>query len=408
MQRFYEITPVSNTLLSISKVDELIRMVQIASEGVENIRTVQALTREKTFYDSFVAHLNGPYKQALIQTQYHSVSYAFAQCVIFFLYAACFRFGGYLIEIGDTSPLNVFKVFFAITFCGMTLSWATAYFPDFIKARFSAALIFKMMREKPVIDNMSAAGLKEQLEGNVTLKDIQFSYPSRQNVQILRHLDLKVEKGQTVALVGPSGCGKSTIVNLLERFYDPIGGSVLYDENDLKILNLQSLRQQVSLVSQEPVLFNCSLLENISYGLTDVRYDKVTNAAKMANIHSFILGLPEGYQTKVGERGVMLSGGQKQRVAIARALIRDPKILILDEATSALDTENEKLVQEALDRAREGRTCIVIAHRLSTVQNATKIAVIKHGRIVEEGSHSDLVNKRGIYYSLTEKQNLLR
>jgi len=201
--------------------------------------------------------------------------------------------------------------------------------------------------------------------------------------------------------------GKSTVVSLLERFYEPLSGMIQVDGKDISKYSVKDIRSQMALVSQEPILFDRSIKENIVYGLKENEYteDSIQKAATLANISGFISELPNQYDTRVGEKGTQLSGGQKQRIAIARALIRNPKILFLDEATSALDTESEKIVQDALDRAREGRTCIVIAHRLATIVNADCIAVVNHGEIVEMGTHNELIGKRGTYFKLTEKQN---
>ena len=232
---------------------------------------------------------------------------------------------------------------------------------------------------------------------------------------------MSVKPGQTIALVGPSGCGKSTIIKLLLRIYECSGSvsillrvayyqfnilQILLDETNIKDLNLQWLRNQIGVVSQEPVLFNVSIAENISYGKEGATMDDIQTAAKTANAHNFISELPDGYDTLVGEGGIQLSGGQKQRVAIARALVRDPKILLLDEATSALDTESEKVVQDALDKARKGRTTIIIAHRLSTIQTADVIVGIDNGHVVEMGSHSELMKKEGLYYQLVLSQTI--
>jgi len=206
--------------------------------------------------------------------------------------------------------------------------------------------------------------------------------------------------------VGPSGCGKSTSVSLIERFYNPEEGQILLDGIDISSLNLNWLRRQIGIVSQEPILFGTTIKQNIAYGKENGKAtdEEVQKAAIQANAHKFISALPSGYETDVGEKGSQLSGGQKQRVAIARAIIRDPKILLLDEATSALDSESEKIVQHALNNARAGRTTIVIAHRLSTIQNADKIAVVDHGVIVEEGTHFELLAKKGLYYSLVNQR----
>ena len=217
-------------------------------------------------------------------------------------------------------------------------------------------------------------------------------------------MSLKVEVGQTVALVGPSGCGKSTVVQLIQRFYDADSGEVLVGGVNVKELNLKWLRSQIGMVSQEPVLFDTTIAENIRYGREEASLEEIMEAAKKANAHDFITSLPKGYDTNVGEGGTQLSGGQKQRVAIARALVSNPRILLLDEATSALDTESEAVVQEALDKAREGRTTIVIAHRLSTIQNADTITSIESGRVVEVGTHAELLQRKGLYHNLVEAQ----
>jgi len=246
----------------------------------------------------------------------------------------------------------------------------------------------------------------DNVSGQVQMDRIHFSYPTRKDVPILRGFDAVIQPGQTVALVGQSGCGKSTCIQLLQRFYDPHSGTISVDNHDVQPLNTASLRHHFGIVSQEPVLFNRTIAENIAYGdLTrSIAMDEIIDAAKNANIHSFIQSLPLGYDTMVGQKGGHLSGGQKQRVAIARALIRNPKILLLDEATSVLDSESEKVVQEALDRARQGRTCITIAHRLSTIQNADHILVVHQGQVHEQGKHQDLLKLKGIYYHLWNVQ----
>lgn len=230
---------------------------------------------------------------------------------------------------------------------------------------------------------------------------MRFAYPMRPDHEVYTGMNLTIPAGKTVAFVGPSGCGKSTAVQLIERFYDPSAGAVLLDGTDIKDLKVSWYRQQIGLVSQEPVLFGGTIRDNISYGKPGASSEDIENAAKLANIHWDIVGkFPDKYDTQVGEGGIQLSGGQKQRIAIARAIVRDPKILLLDEATSALDTKSERVVQEALDgllKARQ-RTTIVIAHRLSTIRHADKIVVFTDGRIVEEGTHEELIARAGGHY----------
>lgn len=255
---------------------------------------------------------------------------------------------------------------------------------------------------KYVIDSSSDAGLKPtSVDGEIMFDNVTFSYPTRPENNVFNGMSLTIKAGQTVALVGPSGGGKSTTVSLLERFYDPTSGSIMLDGKDLKDLNVQWLRDQIGLVSQEPVLFARSIRENIAYGLPGATDDQIVAVARAANAHDFISKFPEGYDTHVGDKGAQLSGGQKQRIAIARILLKNPKILLLDEATSALDSESEYVVQQALDDVlgSGNRTTIIIAHRLSTIRNADVIAVVKDGRIVEQGSHDELMARSGSEYS---------
>ncbi|KAK3108334.1 hypothetical protein FSP39_005774 [Pinctada imbricata] len=376
---------------------------KVAVESVENIRTVASLTKEDTMYRLYLSQLEIPYKSALKKLHGSALAFSFSQSVIFFAYAAAFYFGAYLIRENEMTFEDVFKVFSAIVFGAMAVGQASSFAPDAGKAATSAAHIFFLLDATPEIDSYSEEGEKpDHVSSAVKFQNVRFRYPTRPDVEVLQGLDVGVEPGETLALVGASGCGKSTTVQLMERFYDPEEGNVTLGAKNIKSMNVQWLRRQIGIVSQEPILFDASIAENIAYGdnFRDVSMDEIITAARNANIHNFISSLPNGYDTNVGDKGTQLSGGQKQRVAIARALVRSPKILLLDEATSALDTESEKIVQEALDKAREGRTCIVIAHRLSTIQNADKICVIKHGQVTEQGRHSDLMGKQGIYYRL--------
>uniref|UniRef100_A0A8C0FWQ6 Uncharacterized protein n=1 Tax=Chelonoidis abingdonii TaxID=106734 RepID=A0A8C0FWQ6_CHEAB len=373
---------------------------RISTEVVENIRTVASLSSEDAFCERYNASLNGPYRDSLTKALLYGLTYGIAQCATYFLEAAIFRFGGWLIA-------NFFRAFFTVLFGAMNVGQSTSLAPDFGKAKVSAQRIFQFLDRKPLIDSYSEEGTKlSKFDGNTEFRDIHFIYPTRPEAQVLQGLSVKVNKGQTLALVGSSGCGKSASIQLLERFYEPVAGQGFADGLDTKSLYLQWLRSKLGIVSQEPILFNCNIAENMQYGDNSrvVSQEEVEEAAKAANIHTFIENLPEKYNTRVGDKGAHLSGGQKQRIAIARALVCKPAVLLLDEATSALDTESEKIVQKALDDARKGRTCIIIAHRLTTIQKADVIAVIHNGKVVEQGTHSQLLAKEGHYYALVNAQ----
>ncbi|CAF1190149.1 unnamed protein product [Rotaria sordida] len=280
-----------------------------------------------------------------------------------------------------------------------------------IAASISAAeAFFDLFDRKPTIDNASTEGQElVDFRGEIKFDQVKFIYPTRPTSVILNKLQLNIKPSQHVALVGGSGCGKSTIIQLLERFYDVTSGKILIDGIDIRKLNLQWVRSHFGLVSQEPVLFDLTIAENIAYGLENVSMEDIINAAKRANIHQFIEQLPQNYETKVGLKGSFLSGGEKQRIAIARVLLRQPKVLLLDEATSAMDSHNEQIVQEALEQAERedpSRTSLIVAHRLSTIRSCDLICVLERGHIVESGTHTELTQRRGAYYKMLPHDNL--
>jgi ABC-type multidrug transport system fused ATPase/permease subunit len=262
--------------------------------------------------------------------------------------------------------------------------------------------IYHLLDTQPDVAEAPAAKVLPTIQDRIEFAGVHFAYDADQ--PILTDVSLSAKLGELVAIVGPSGAGKTTLVNLIPRFYDPSRGAVLIDGVDVREVTLHSLRAQMGIVTQETILFDDTIANNIAYGRSDIDPSRIEEAARLANAHEFITALPEGYQTRIGERGVRLSGGQRQRIAIARAILKDPPILILDEATSSLDAESERVVQEALDRVMEHRTTFVIAHRLSTILRADKILVLKDGTIVETGTHASLLVRQGIYAQLYETQ----
>lgn len=376
---------------------------QVSSEALSNIRTIAGLAKEKQFVSQYERQLEAPYKAAKKKAHVYGICFAFAQCVIFMAYAASFRYGGFLVNNEGLQYMIVFRVISALVISGTALGRASSFTPDYAKAKIAAAQLFKLLDRIPKISISDPDGQQwEDFKGKVEFKGCRFTYPSRPDIQVLRGLEVSVSPGQTLAFVGSSGCGKSTSVQLMQRFYDPDDGQVLIDGRPSGGISVSFLRSQIGIVSQEPVLFDCSIAENIQYGDNSrpVSMEEIIEASKKAYLHDFVMTLPDKYETQVGAQGSQLSRGQKQRIAIARAIVRNPKILLLDEATSALDTESEKTVQAALDKARQGRTCIVIAHRLSTIQTADIIAVMSQGVVIEQGTHEELMAKRGAYYKL--------
>uniref|UniRef100_A0A8D0SRX6 Bile salt export pump n=1 Tax=Sus scrofa TaxID=9823 RepID=A0A8D0SRX6_PIG len=376
---------------------------QITNEALSNIRTVAGIGKEKQFIEAFESELEKPYKTAIRKANVYGFCFGFSHSIVFVANSASYRYGGYLIPNEGLHFSYVFRVISSVVLSATALGRASSYTPSYAKAKISAARFFQLLDRRPAIRVYSSAGERwDSFQGQIDFVDCKFKYPSRPDVQVLNGLSVSVRPGQTLAFVGSSGCGKSTSIQLLERFYDPDEGKVLIDGHDSKNINVQFLRSNIGIVSQEPVLFACSIMDNIKYGdnTKEIPTEKVIEAAKQAQLHDFVMSLPEKYETNVGSQGSQLSRGEKQRIAIARAIVRDPKILLLDEATSALDTESEKTVQVALDKAREGRTCIVIAHRLSTIRNSDIIAVMSQGMVTEKGTHEELMGKKGAYYKL--------
>ncbi|EEC79641.1 hypothetical protein OsI_20863 [Oryza sativa Indica Group] len=378
---------------------------QVAHDAVSSIRTVASFCAENRIMKAYYKKCEAPVRQGIRQGIVSGLGFGISFFVLYSTYALCFYVGAKFMLDGKATFTEIFRVFFALLMATIGVSQTSAMGSDSAKAKASATSIFAMIDRESKIDSSSDDGMVlANVAGELELHHVCFSYPSRPDIQIFRNLSLRIPSGKMVALVGESGCGKSTVIALLERFYDPDSGTVTLDGVDIKNLKVGFLRQQMGLVSQEPVLFNDTVRANIAYGKEgDATEEEIVAAARAANAHQFISALPGGYDTCAGERGVQLSGGQKQRVAIARAILKDPRILLLDEATSALDAESERAVQAALESVMVGRTTVVVAHRLSTIRGADVIAVLKDGEVVATGGHEELMAKKdGVYASLVE------
>ncbi|KAG8385354.1 hypothetical protein BUALT_Bualt03G0034400 [Buddleja alternifolia] len=376
---------------------------QVANDAVSSIRTVASFSAEDRVMKMYEKKCEAPMKQGVRLGIVSGASFGLGAFALYCTNAFCFYIGAVLVQHGKASFGDVFKVFFALTMSATGVSQTSAAAPDVNKVKESAASIFNILDSKPKIDSSSDEGtMLDSVKGDIEFQHVSFKYPTRPDIQIFKDLCLSIPSGKTVALVGESGSGKSTVISLIERFYNPNSGQIFLDGVEIYKFKLSWLRQQMGLVSQEPVLFNETIRANIAYGKRgDVTEEEIIEATKAANAHNFISGLPQGYDTNVGERGVQLSGGQKQRIAIARAILKDPKILLLDEATSALDSESERIVQDALDKLMVNRTTVVVAHRLTTIMGADIIAVVKNGVISEKGRHDSLMKiKDGTYASL--------
>ncbi|CAG4929498.1 unnamed protein product [Parnassius apollo] len=383
----------------------------IATEAVVSIKTVQSLGVEETFLKKFEEALMDASSAVTKKTRWRGLVLGLGVYIPFLSYSSATVYGATLVANEGIEYKIILLVNEALLYGAYMLGQSLVYAPSFNSAKACGARILSVIHRQPKV--RTEDGLKDKRDwiatGSFNIKEVEFGYPTRPYQRVLRGIDLKVEAGKTVALVGSSGCGKSTILQLMQRFYDPDTGNIELDGRDIRMaLTLPRLRRQLGVVQQEPVLFNRTLAENIAYGDNNrkVSMHEIIAAAKAANIHNFIVSLPKGYDTNLGSSGAQLSGGQKQRVCIARALIRSPRLLLLDEATSALDANSEKAVSEALEKAAKGRTCITIAHRLSTIKDADLICVLDKGKIIERGTHAELIDMKGYYWRMTRGQKM--
>jgi len=378
-------------------------ILTIIDETLSGIRVIKGFNAEPYIMDKFNSQ-NDRYAHIQRSIAYkRDLASPLSEFLGVTVVAGLLYYGGSLVlnqqsELGASEFIAYIILFSQVLVPAKAMS---AAFSNIQRGLVSGERILKVVDTMPEIKNKPGAKELHTFEQNIEFKDVKFSYGDR---NVLEHININIQKGKTVALVGPSGGGKSTLADLVPRFYDPSAGSILIDGHDIRDYTVESVRDKMGIVTQESILFNDTIFNNIAFNKTDATEEEVIAAAKIANAHDFIMQAPEGYQTVIGDRGSKLSGGQRQRLSIARAILKNPPILILDEATSALDTESEKMVQEALTNLMKSRTSIVIAHRLSTVQHADEILVLQQGNIVERGTHDQLLLSNGLYARLTQMQ----
>ncbi|CAL9147767.1 putative multidrug resistance protein [Musa acuminata AAA Group] len=380
---------------------------KLAAEAVSNLRTITAFSSQDRILGMFEAAQEGPRRESVRQSWFAGIGLASSQSLMTCTWALDFWYGGKLIADGYISAKSLFETFMILVSTGRVIADAGSMTTDLVKGADAVGSVFAVLDRCTRIEPNDPEGHRpEKLNGAIDIRGVDFAYPARPDVVIFKGFSLSIEAGKSTALVGQSGSGKSTVIGLIERFYDPLKGSVKIDGRDIKSYNLRSLRRHIGMVGQEPTLFAGTIRENIAYGTEGASTAEIEAAARAANAHDFISCLKDGYDTYCGDRGVQLSGGQKQRIAIARAIMKNPAILLLDEATSALDSQSEKVVQEALERLMAERTSVVVAHRLSTIRNCDLIAVLDKGVVVEKGTHAALLAKglKGSYYALVSLQ----
>ncbi|XP_024318252.1 ABC transporter B family member 14 [Brachypodium distachyon] len=393
-------------VISLSRNAIVSEVTSVVEQTLSHIKTVFSFVGENWAIKSFVRCTDNQYKLSKKEAMIKGIGLGLFQAVTFCSWALMVWIGAVAVSKRTATGGGTIAAIMSILFGAISITYAAPDLQTFNQARAAGKEVFKVIKRNPSISYGKGGTVLDKVYGEIELRGVRFAYPSRQDKPILQGFSLSIPAGKVVALIGSSGCGKSTVISLLQRFYDPTSGDILIDGHSIRKIDLKSLRRNIASVSQEPSLFSGTIKDNLRIGKMDATDDEITEAATTANVHTFISKLPNGYLTEVGERGVQLSGGQKQRVAIARAMLKDPPILLLDEATSALDSESEKLVQDALERAMHGRTVILIAHRMSTIVNADTIVVVENGRVAQNGTHQELLEKSTFYSNVCSMQNI--
>jgi len=422
-------------LSSLNADENIAKAADIFFDAIKGIRVVCSFSLEKRFLEKWENMLKSTQSTVLKMAIIKGLANGYTRGFPMVSYSLAFLFASFILKIGRCTSNDVVMAMLIMMFSSSSIGQFAAWTPLLEKARTAIPTIFEFIDSKPEFIDVGAISnemksddfqfnayknpsanpsttvkgiilTRSEVEGAIEFIDVCFQYPTRPEIKVLRDISISIKPGQTVGLCGPSGSGKSTIVKLIERFYNPQGGSITLDGFELSILNVNSLRSHLGLVGQEPVLFGTTIIDNIRYAKEDATKEEVENAARQANCSKFIDALPAKYDTNVGEKGTQLSGGEKQRVAIARAIIRNPSIMLLDEATAALDSKSQLEVQSAINNVMGDRTTIIIAHRLSTIQNADNIVVMRRGKVIEQGTHQELLHLKGVYKQLCIDQKL--